>query len=234
MPTIENITENAVIVLCEESQAVVIALREKGVIAFSCDLLPCSGGHTEWHIVGDAIEVMNGGTFTLENGDMIKVTKWRGLIGFPPCTFMSKAGARWMYPTAGNICPERLSKAMEAKAFFLEMWNSGIEFISLENPQPMKVIGLPLHTQTVQPYEFGHRYSKKTFLWLKNLPPLLPTYFADTYKPYLPSNTGGAKRGQKFMYKSITQKESSKTFPGIAKAMAEQWGEYLINQKIQP
>ena len=82
---------------------------------------------------------------------------------------------------------------------------------------------MPKHSQAVQPYEYGHEYSKKTLLWLKNLPLLKPTDIQKNYKPYLPSNTGGAKRGQKFMYKNITQKESSKTFEGIARAMAEQW-----------
>lgn len=212
---------------CEKSQTVCIEFRKLGHEAYSCDTQDCSGGHPEWHITSDIMEVLEGGHITLQNGERIFIEKWDGLIAFPPCTFMSKAGARWMYPTAGTLCPERLKKGIEAKDFFMKLYNSKIKFISLENPQPMKVIGLPKYTQAVQPYEHGHPYSKKTFLWLKNLPSLLPTYFVNNYKPYLPSNTGGKKRGQSFMFKNISQEDSSKTFPGIAKAMAEQWNSIL-------
>ena len=147
-----------------------------------------------------------------------------GAKGFPPCTFMSKAGARWMFPTAGKICDKRLAKAMEAKEFFMKMINAPIKYIAVENPTPLKVIGLPKHTQALQPYEYGHPYSKRTLLWLKNLEPLKPTEIIEDYKPYLPSNTGGKKRGQSYNRGvSKNAKESSKTFKGIAKAMAEQW-----------
>lgn len=212
-----------VLVGCEETQAVTKALRAKGHNAFSCDTQECSGGHPEWHIRQDLLEVIKGGTFTTQSGEIVTIEKWHTLIAFPPCTFMSKAGARWMYPTAGNICPERFKLAMKAKKFFLDLHNSDIPLKSLENPQPMKVIGLPNHSQEIQPYQFGHPFSKKTLLWLQGLPLLLPTLYVDNYKPYLPSNTGGKKRGQKFMFKNISQKDSSKTFTGIANAMAEQW-----------
>ena len=146
---------------------------------------------------------------------------------------MSRAGARWMYPTAGNICLDRYNKAMEAKEFFLKLWNAPIEKISVENPTPMKIIGLPEHTQEIQPYEFGHPYSKRTLLWLKNLPKLKPTEIVREYTPYLPSNTGGKKRGQKATYKNISQIDSSKTFTGIAKAMAEQFTKPLKQMKLE-
>lgn len=216
-----------VAVLCEESQVVVIEFRKLRHNAFSFDLQECSGGHPEWHIVCDAIEAIKGGWFTTQDGTRVFIDKWNLIIAFPPCTYMSNAGARWMYPKAGVLCPERHRKAMQAKDFFMKIYNSDVELIGMENPQPLKVVGLPKPTQVIQPYEFGHRYSKKTFLWLKNLPPLLPTYFADTYEPYLPSNTGGAKRGQKARIKHITQKDRSKTFPGVASAMALQWNRYL-------
>ena len=96
--------------------------------------------------------------------------------------------------------------------------------IAIENPQPMKIFNLPEPSQIIQPYEFGSIYSKKTYLWLKNLPPLFYTNYNKNFIPYLPSNTGGKKRNQMFRYKFITQKESSKTFPEIAQAMAIQWG----------
>ena len=150
------------------------------------------------------------------------------MIAHPPCTYMSKAGARWMYPTAGNLSQERYALAMDAKDFFLKMLNAPIEHIAVENPTPLKVVGLPEHTQGIQPYQFGHHYSKKTLLWLKNLPELVHTDVKTEYTPYLPSNTGGAKRGQKFSRgTSKNAKESSKTFEGVAKAMADQWSKVL-------
>ena len=216
-PNIANAVLGAgfrVLVGCEESQEVTKAFRNLGIEAYSCDLQECSGGHPEWHLqmsVFDAIELI----------------KPKLGIFHPPCTFMSRAGARWMFPTAGNICPERLKLAMEAKEFFMNCLNADIEFIAVENPLPLKVVGLPKETQVIQPYEYGHEYSKRTHLWLKNLPKLKPTDIKEHYVPYLPSNTGGAKRGQKATYKNITQKESSKTFQGVAKAMAEQWSVVL-------
>src|SRR5699024_10387936 len=123
-----------------------------------------------------------------------------------------RAGARWMYPTAGNLSQERFDKAMEAKDLFMKLLNPRIPNIPVENPTPLKVVGLPKQSQAVQPYEYGHPYSKRTLLWLKNLPLLSPTEIVNDYKPYLPSNTGGKKRGQKYQFKNISQKESSKTF----------------------
>ena len=216
-----------ILVGCEESQAVTIELRQLGHEAFSCDVRECSGGHPEWHIKFDLIKVLKGGFFLAENGDEIYVAKWDMGIFHPPCTYMSRAGARWMYPTAGNLCQDRYAKAMEAKDFFLKCLNSEIPLIAIENPLPLKVVGLPKETQVIQPYEYGHEYSKRTHLWLKGLPTLKPTDIKESFVPYLPSNTGGKKRGQKATFKNITQKESSKTFEGIAKAMAEQWGGFL-------
>ncbi len=200
-----------VLIGCEESQVVCKAFRELGHEAYSCDLLPCSGGRPEWHIEGNAIDQAYSGKYDM-------------MIAHPPCTYISKAGARWMYLTAGVINQERFKKALGAKEFFMKLWNAPIKFIAIENPQPLKIVGLPNHSTIVQPFEHGEPYSKKTLLWLKNLPPLMATKIISNYKPFLPSNTGGAKRGQKATFKSISQKDSSKTFPGIAKAMAEQWG----------
>lgn len=207
------------LVACEESQAITIELRKRGIEAYSCDIQPCSGGHPEWHIQGDAIAE----AYSL---------KYIAMIAHPPCTYMSRAGARWMYPTAGNLCKDRYAKAMEAKAMFLELLNAPIEFIAVENPTPLKVVELPKHSQAIQPYEYGHEYSKRTLLWLKNLPLLKPTDIKSNYKPYLPSNTGGKKRGQSYS-RGIAKnaKESSKTFSGVAKAMAEQWGTFIRSKK---
>lgn len=204
-----------ILIACEESQEVCKAFRELGFEAYSCDIQECSGGHPEWHIQGDAIEEAYSGKYDM-------------MIAHPPCTYMSKAGARWMYPTAGNLSQERYEKAMDAKDFFLKMLNAPIEYIVVENPTPLKVVGLPKHTQGIQPYQFGHNYSKKTLLWLKNLPELVHTDIQTEYTPYLPSNTGGAKRGQKFSRgTSKNAKESSKTFSGVAKALALQYGNFI-------
>ena len=209
-----------VLVACEESQAVTIAFRKLGHEAFSCDLQECSGGHPEWHIIGDALKEAYSGKYDL-------------MIAHPPCTYMSKAGARWMYPKAKILNLDRLKLAIEAKDFFMKLLNAPIEYIAIENPLPLKVVKLPKETQIIQPYEYGHLYSKKTLLWLKNLPILIPTDIQRNYTPYLPSNTGGKKRGQKYNRGiSKNAKESSKTFIGIANAMATQWND-LSKMSIQ-
>lgn len=205
-----------ILIACEESQAVCLAFRDIGFEAYSCDIQPRSGGRPEWHIQGDAIAEAYSGKYDL-------------LIAHPPCTYLSRAGACRMYPRAGVICSDRFAKAMEAKTFFLALIDAPVKYIAIENPLPLRVVNLPIHTQVIQPYEYGHPFSKRTHLWLKGLPKLTPTSIIKQYKPYLPSNTGGKKRGQKYMFKSISQKESSKTFPGIARAMAQQWGAYLLN-----
>lgn len=199
-----------ILVACEESQAVTIELRKLGHEAYSCDIIECSGGHPEWHLQVDALELLK--------------MKWDMIIAHPPCTYMSKAGARWMYPKAGQIDPQRLELAMEAKAFFFQFLNADCPRIAVENPRPLKVVGLPKPTQIVHPYEYGHPHSKATCLWLKGLPPLQPTEIVKEYTPFLPSNTGAFSRGAGGS-RGVAHdaKTASKTFPGIAKAMAEQW-----------
>lgn len=202
-----------VLIACEESQTVCKAFRAKGFEAYSCDIQDCSGGHPEWHLKGDVLEHLDKG--------------WDLIIAHPPCTYLSKAGARWLY-AGGQINQARLAQGMAAKAFFNAMLNANCRFIAVENPTPMKIYDLPEHTQAIQPWQFGHPYSKRTLLWLKNLPQLIPTNIVTDHKPYLPSNTGGKKRGQSYSIGiSKNAKESSKTFQGIADAMAEQWGAVL-------
>ena len=228
-----------VLVACEESQRVCTAFREKGHEAYSCDIIECSGGHPEWHIQGDVLKILNPKSVTLpiglSKGIFFKTMdgkyhyidgKWDMIIAHPPCTYMSKAGARWMFPKAGQISQERLALAMEAKKFFFEMLNADCERICVENPVPLKIVGLPVPTQKIQPYQFGHPYSKCTCLWLKGLPKLNPTNILDEYKPFLPSNTGGFARG-KGGSRGVAHdaKTASVTFEGIARAMAEEWGE---------
>lgn len=200
-----------VLVACEESQEVCKAFRAKGHEAYSCDIQECSGGHPEWHIQGNVLPLLK--------------EKWDLIIAHPPCTYMSKAGARFMYLTAGNVNQERLEKALQAKEFFMQFMNADCDKICIENPTPLKIVGLPKESQVIQPYQFGHPYSKRTLLWLKGLPELKPTNILTEYTPYLPSNTGGFARG-KGGSRGVAHnaKDASKTFSGIAQAMAEQWG----------
>lgn len=228
-----------VLVACEESQEVCKAFRAKGHNAFSCDLQECSGGHPEWHIQGNALQVINpcektisspyyGISFYTADGRYHTIMgKWDLIIAHPPCTYMSAAGACRMYPRKGEIDPERLEKAMKARKFFMALYNADCPRICIENPRPLKCVGLPKESQQIQPYEFGEPWSKLTYLWLKGLPPLMATEIVPDHKPYVscgtsrnkgnPDKAGASRRG-------CAQKVRSKTFPGIAKAMAEQWG----------
>jgi len=197
-----------VLVACECSGRVRDAFIARGHFAMSCDLQETETPGP--HHVGDVRDLMG--------------MKWDLIIAHPPCTFLSRAGARWLYG-GGKINQERYEKGLEAKKFFELFLNLNCPKICIENPTPMKIYGLPEPTQAIQPYQFGHPYSKRTLLWLKGLPPLVPTDVLSDWKPYLPSNTGGRRRGQAFSRGiSKNAKESSRTFLGVAKAMADQWG----------
>jgi len=192
-----------ILVACEESQAVTIEFRKLGHEAYSCDVQDCSGGHPEWHIKGDVLDIINQG--------------WDLMIAHPPCRYLSNAGARFLYPK-GVLNNDRLKKGLVAKEFFMQFYNANIPQIAIENPIPSKVYELPKYTQTIQPYYFGDMVQKKTCLWLKNLEQL--KYNEPKEKPQSTKiagnwfNKGGKDR----------QKNRAKTFPGIAKAIASQWG----------
>ena len=216
-----------ILVACEESQAVTIELRKLGHEAYSCDIIECSGGHPEWHIRWDALALINGNcSFMTEDHELHHIDgKWDMLIAHPPCTYMSNAGACRMFPRKGQIDPERFAKAMEAKAFFMAFYNADCEKICIENPVPLSVVGLPEKSQVIQPYEYGHPYTKKTYLWLKGLPQLKPT---DVVKPVGPYVCGNAEIWKKQARKGVvygkekSAKHRSKTFEGWARAIAEQ------------
>lgn len=192
-----------VLVACEESQRVCIAFREKGHEAYSCDIEPCSGGHPEWHIQDDVLKHLD--------------KDWDLIIAHPPCTYLSNAGARFLYPK-GILNQDRLKKGLEAKEFFMKLYNANCPKICVENPVSSKIFKMPQHTQEIQPFEFGHPFKKKTRLWLKGLEPLKATNIVEVSESTKIAgnwfNKGGKDR----------QKNRSKTFEGIAKAMAEQWG----------
>lgn len=212
-----------VLVACEESQRVCQAFRDRGHEAYSCDILEPSGGHPEWHILGDAVPLINGNCkfTTMDGNEHTIIGKWDLLIAHPPCTYISNAGVRFLYPNGkGILNEERLRKGIEATHFFLRFWYADCERIAVENPIPSTVYGLPKYDQIIQPYMFGHPLQKKTCLWLKNLPKLTPT--DPIPKEQCQStkiagnwfNHGGKER----------QGNRAKTFVGIAKAMADQWG----------
>jgi hypothetical protein len=158
------------------------------------------------------------------------VDKWDLIIAHPPCTYISNAGACRLYPRKGQLDQERYHKGLEAKDFFLKLYNADCEHICVENPIPSKVFELPPYTQTIQPYEYGEPYSKKTCLWLKGLPKLKPTNVLTEYKPYVSCGTShnkGNKDKAGVSRSGGAAKVRSKTFVGIANAIAEQFSEYL-------
>lgn len=225
-----------ILVACEESQAVTKELRRLGHVAYSCDILECSGGHPEWHIKDDALRLINGWCY-FETADgahheHMAFRKWDMIIAFPPCTYLSNAGACRLYPKKGVLNQERYQKGLEAKEFFMKFLNADCPRIAVENPVSSSVFQMPKHSQEIQPFQFNedgaHPYTKKTRLWLKGLPNLVPTTpECKPIGPYVPAGTGRKDRSK---YGSAKRgddaKNRAKTFPGIAKAMAEQWAGY--------
>lgn len=220
-----------ILVACEESQAVTIAMRKFGLDAYSCDLIPCSGGHPEWHILQDVSPLLNGCCHfkTCDGSEHYVSGRWDMIIAFPPCTYLTNAGAVRMR-VKGEIVVDRYIKAMEAKAFFMRFLTADCEKIAVENPTPLKIVDLPPCTQVIQPWQFNHPYTKRTCLWLKGLPSLVPTgIITEGVTPWV---NGGFKdaRGNYRRFQGRRERDPinrAKTFPGIAAAMADQWGTLL-------
>ena len=191
-----------VLVACEESQRVTIEFRKIGHEAFSCDLKDCSGGHDEWHIKGDARQV-------------IEHNSWDLIIAHPPCTYLAKSGSCKLVNGRGDIIDQRRYMSMlEAREFFMYFYNlTGVK-VCIENPVAMARAELPAWSQVIQPFQFGDNYSKQTCLWLKGLPLLIPECYTLNKRSFGESWT--------VIHRSPAQR--SKTFPGIARAMALQWG----------
>ena len=190
-----------VLIACEFSGIVREAFKARGHDSWSCDLLSTeiSGNHYQRNV----LEILNEG--------------WDLMIAHPPCTFLSNAGARFLYPK-GILNKDRLQKGLSAKELFMFLWNAPIAKICIENPIPSKIFGLPACHQRIQPYEYGHPLKKRTCLWLKGLSLLQPTNIVNERQSTKVAgnwfNKGGLDR----------QKNRAKTFQGIADAMAEQWG----------
>ncbi len=236
-----------VIVACEESQRVCQEFRRLGHNAFSSDLLKCSGGHPEWHFNHDVLEVIKNKGGILENGDEVYIDgDWDLMVAHPPCTFLAVSGAKWYYhPDDKHLpveerrphpsFPDRAKDREEGAGFFMALANADVPFIAIENPVGIMNTRYKKPEQVVQPYHFGDSASKKTCLWLKNLPPLEYTDVVDPGE-YIEFSSG--KRIAKWYSDGLTKTKSaeerrtwrSKTFPGFAKAVAEQWSEYVLNE----
>lgn len=190
-----------VLIACEESQTACIQFRRLGHKAYSCDIQECSGGHPEWHICGDVLPLLS--------------DSWDIIIAHPPCTYLTKSSATRMFPNK-ILDTGRYEKMLAARQFFMRFYECDCRHVAIENPTPLKIAGLPPYSQVIQPYEFGHPYSKRTLLWLRDLPALMPTCYAARYTSWV--------------LHSSWAKTRSKSFEGIAAAMANQWSDYVIHE----
>jgi hypothetical protein len=204
-----------VLVACEESQVITRAFRKLGFEAYSCDLQWSSGGHPEWHIRDDVLNIIN--------------DNWHLMIAHPPCTYLAKSSAGWLYNSDGSRNVWRWDKLKEGAEFFKKLLNANIPYIAVENPIPLKyaveIIGRK-YDQIIQPYQFGHPEQKATCLWLKNLPLLQET---NDVRGKMKNMT--KRQIQRLHYLPPGKdraKIRSKTYSGIAEAMAIQWGKYVL------
>ena len=213
-----------VLLFCEESQAVTKEFRSRGHEAYSCDILPCSGGKPEWHIQSDgSLDILN--------------QEWDMIIAFPPCTYLTVTGNKWFYhPEDKHLpieerrphpkFPDRQEKRKQAIEFFKAIYNAKCEKIAIENPVGIMSSNLRKPDQIVHPYHFGDPHAKKTCLWLKGLPKL---EYTNVVEPEYVTFKSGKRMAKWYVEAAkhppaMRSKIRSKTFPGIAKAMADQWG----------
>lgn len=222
-----------VLIACEESQTVCKAFRKKGHEAYSCDIIDCSGGHPEWHIKQDVIPLLNGRcSFETTDGvEHVIDDKWDLIIAHPPCTYLCLSGQQWCnVELYGDKAKERQIEREKAVDFFMCFVNADCDKIAVENPVGVMTKYYKKADQYIRPCQFGHPTGKRTGLWLKGLPKLVPTKIVDI--EYHISSTG--RKWDKWFWDSsgITSPEErskfrSKTFEGIAEAMATQWGELI-------
>lgn len=213
-----------VLVACEESQRVCTAFRERGHEAYSCDIIEPSGGHPEWHIHGDALDAIRGGTVTTMDGEKHDIGRWDMIIAHPPCTYLTAASAVRLFNANHEIKDwDRRRKMLEAAGFFKKFLKADCERIAVENPIPLKISTLPKYSQIIEPWQFGDPWKKRTCLWLRGVPPLMPTNIVTPTGYWIGAH--GHNKAPYGMSKGFRdQRTRSKTFPGIARAMAEQWG----------
>ena len=206
-----------ILIACEESQAVTIAFRKIGIEAYSCDIEECSGGHPEWHIKGDVLSIINDG--------------WNAIIAFPPCDHLSVAGAPYWKKKQKD---GRQQQAVNFAKMFFEY----SDYVCVENPVGALTKSWKKWDQIINPFQFGEPYKKRTCLWLKGLPLLQSTNIIEPKYHYTSNSTrggllkDGTRRKSKLPIRRAwdSSKERSKFFPGIAKAMAEQWSEFLFKK----
>ena len=211
-----------ILVACEESQAITKEFRALGHEAYSCDILPCTGGHPEWHLQGDVFGFIDQG--------------WDLMVAHPPCTFLSVSGARHLYNKDGSKNLDRYRNQREALDFVQKLMDCDIPRIAIENPVSVISSQIRKPDQIVQPWMFGDSASKTTCLWLKNLPKLVATNVVDKgeFKEWIDKKSGKMKRQATWYYDALINAKSpeerrslrSKTFKGIAQAIASQWGIY--------
>ena len=219
-----------ILVACEESQRVTMEFRARGHEAYSCDIIDCSGGHPEWHIKEDVLPLLNGNCeFKTVDGTVHKVDgKWDMIIAFPPCTYLTVTGNRWFnVERYGDKALKRIEDRKEAIQFFLSFANADCDKIAIENPVGVMSTEWRKPNQIINPWQFGDPFEKKTCVWLKGLPNLEATDVVEVpeRKQFASGKSMPAWYADAFsLPKEERAKLRSKTFPGIAKAMAEQWG----------
>lgn len=205
----------SILIACEESQVLCKAFRELGYEAYSCDVLPCSGGYPEWHFQCDVLNIINDG--------------WGMIIGHPPCTYLTVTGNKWMKPEFKDRFPNRIQQREDAIKFFMAIANANCDKIAIENPVGIMSSVWRKADQYVHPYYFGDPHSKKTGLWLKGLPKLVPTNIVE---PEMYVYKDGRKDPM-WHIESLKlppderAKVRSKTFQGFADAMSSQWSKLI-------
>lgn len=220
-----------ILIACEESQTVCKAFRSKGFEAYSCDIQEPSGGHPGWHILGDALIALRGGIVTTMDGKEHDVGTWDLLIAHPPCTYLTVTGNRWFNISRyGRKAVQRYKDREEAADFFMQFVKCKSPKVAIENPIGYMSTVYQKPTQIIHPYMFGDPARKATCLWLKGLPKLTAT---DIVEPDIVHYKNGNGTDSSWHMETLKlppterAKARSKTFPGIAKAMAEQWGPLL-------
>lgn len=229
-----------ILIACEESQEICKAFRALGHNAFSCDIIEPSGGHPEWHILGDCLPYINGNCKfkTMDNQEHEISGPWDLLIAHPPCTRLAVSGNRWYnVERYGDAARQKLKEREEAADFFMKFINADCEHTAVENPIGVMNTRYRKPNQIIQPYWFGHPVSKSTCLWLKNLPLLEPTNMVEPEKIHSKGASGGYsgnswqvydENGKVLKYNDPkTAAARSKTFPGVAAAIAEQWSDKI-------
>lgn len=230
------------LVACEESQAITIELRKLGWEAYSCDIQECSGGHLEWHICEDVIPLVNGNcTFKTMDGKTHEIIgRWDLIVAHPPCTYLTVTGNRWFnVEKYGEKAIQRAKDREEAVEFFMVFANADCEHICIENPIGIISTRWRKADQIIHPWMFGDNYSKNTCLWMKGLSPLVPEITEEPemeYMEWVDKKTGKTKRQAKWycdawkLPPAERARVRSKTFPGIARAIATQFTEQITRQ----